>query len=1289
MTRKLASILFCLVGINLAWAGQGTVALKVHKVEWSLPISIETGHGSQKRLTFQSAVHTPNFGFNPILMIDLGARPAGQFLLRNCVYQQLTVSELATIDTTFIEQVIQTKVLTGTASFETRHQVVLHPFRKYQGKYQKLTSYSYQWLVDNNKQEGNSVTTKNSRQSWAASSVLATGRWHKLAVTGSGLYKLDYNYFQNVLGINPTQIDPRNIRIHSHGGAMLPTQNAVLRSGDIPELPIWFNGESDGRFDGGDYLLFYAQGPHEYTYNTQNRTIGHRLNLYSDSAYFYLTIGSNPGQRIQELPATTPGLQVINSFDHLDWHETEQFNLLKSGREWYGENFDFILSRNFSFNGDGILPNSEAKIRIATLATGLRCNPTAHRSSFSFTLNGSNLGTINHSHNCPYSLAVLGYNQQNSYTPIVGPGPLNFSLTYNKNGFNEAVGYLNWIEVQTKRESRLYGNAVEMVSFESLDQPISTFSLSGISQGLQVWDITNTASPVALAVNYTSQNATFDFESTTLRRFVAFTGSGFAQPIHLGQQANQDLHALSTPDLIIITPSVFSDQAQRLAAIRSQSDRLDVQVVTTAQIYAEYSSGRQDLVGIRDFLRSLYFKNPGKLKYVLLFGDCSFDYKNRLRDNTNFVPVFESINSLNPINSYNSDDFIGFMDDSEGEWREWQGDLIDVGIGRLVVKNPSEAGQMVDKLISYQNTPANLGPWRTLMTMAADNGDGMLHLSDAEVVTSPFETQFPDFNVNKIYVTAFPTVSSPLGSVSPAARAALNEAVNEGSLMVNYAGHGNEFQWTSEQILTMDGIRRDWRNPNNLPFFVTATCDFGRYDDPTLVSGGEFISIMPNGGGIGLVTTTRPVYANNNLRLNREFTNAVFTKTQGRNIRLGDALKICKNRSVVFVPTGSDDPGNRSFSLLGDPSMRLAFPEYPIMITALVGSNGQALDSIRALDRVVLRGQVNDFDGQLKNTFNGIVYCTIYDKANLFNVSEGPIRTSFALRNSIIYSGTATVVNGQFSISFVSPLDINYLMGRGKISIYAKDEDQRIDAVGSKTDLIIGGSNEFPDPDNDPPLVNNWMDDTTFSSGGITGPDPLFLAKVQDENGVNLATSGIGHDMLLVIDGDVNKTYSVNRYYTADPNTYKSGWVKYPLYDLAPGRHTATLTVWDTYNNSSRQTIDFVVRGSRDQLSVNDVKFFPNPGVAGNQVALSLQQTLTGQSLTVKLDLFDMLGRKVNATTWSIESAANNLGANRDLVLDLRTAQGDLLASGQYIGRVTVVAADGQQVSGTARLIVR
>lgn len=1265
-------------------------------LNWTGAKDVLADEGKQLRLSFEGASHTGKYLYNPLLTIEAEPNETGAFQLRKCTYADLSKSELALVDTNIITASPLVEVLKGRSRADILTTVTVMPFRKYNGKFQRLTSYAYQWYkpasVANAKSGGgNNNQTLTSTQNWAPNSVFATGNWYKLAITQSGPYKLDANYFRTVLGINPASIDPRKIQVYGHGGSMLPGPNSVIRPGDIPQNAIHVAGEADGSFDGNDYVLFYGKGPQDITIDSANRRLGHRNNFYCDTAYYYLSIGDSPGLRIQTATVSGNPTTSINQTDALEVWERDQFNLLKSGREWYGDNYDFVLNRNYTINGDNIVPGSRVDVRIATLTTGLRCTGgTQHRSNFSISYNGAALGTITHNHNCPYNLAVLGFNATTGFsTTAQGPGAINLGFTYNKNGFSEAVGYLNWIQVQSRRTLSLSTGWQHILSFDAAASPSVRFNIGQASGGtVMFWDVQNTTMPVAYPVNIGQDSASVVVESGAIRNYLALRAESVPSPGFVGTQHNQDLHGMTVPDLVIITPGGFLQQAQRLADFRRQTEGLDVAVVTTSQIYTEYSSGKQDLVGIRDFLRSLYWKQSGKLKYVLLFGDCSFDYKNRVANNTNLIPTFESINSLNPINSYNSDDYIGMMDDNEGEWREWMLDRLDLGIGRLVVKNNNEARNIVDKLMSYANSRTNMGIWRTRMSMVADNGDGLLHFRDAQAVTAPFESQFAVFNVVKIYVSAYPTVASPLGSISPAARDALDRSVNQGSLMVNYAGHGNEFQWTSEQILTVDNFTRNWANPNNLPFFVTATCDFGRYDDPTLVSGGEQILLMPNRGGIGLVTTTRPVYANNNLLLNRNLTNSIFTKVNGAYPRLGDAQLQTKNRSIINVGVGQDDPGNRSFALLGDPSMRLAYPRYDIRVTQLTNGSGVRMDTLRALDQLRMQGEVVDGNGSVLSSFNGQLICTIYDKPVRINVVDEGFGGSYEVRNSIVYSGRATVRNGRFSLSFVTPLDINYVIGNGKVSLYAFDQDMLQDAAGFDLSLRIGGSNEVVIPDNDPPLVRMFMGDTTFQNGGLTGSNSAVVARISDDNGINLATSGIGREMLLRIDNDPNQQYVVNEFYQADPDTYKSGTLNFPISGLKPGKHFATLTVWDTHNNSATGRVDFRVAGEQGTVAVEDFRVFPNPVQGGDKVNFTFSHTLNGANVNTKIEIVDLAGRRVRELNWSSTEASARLGANGELEWDLKNADGQFVANAMYIARLTA-SAGSNQAKATFKVVIQ
>ncbi len=1116
---------------------------------------------------------------------------------------------------------------------------------------------------------------------FATSSVLRSGNWYKIGVTASGIHRIDRALLQ-ALGINTQQLDPRTLQLFGNGGGMLPQPNSVPRPDDLQENAIWVAGEADGRFDDADYALFYAQGPHTWQHTGANPAFRHSQNIYSDTAYYFIRVGTEKGLRVAQREQTAGATQTVTSFDERIHHERDLKNMVNSGREWYGEDFSaFNLSREISLPVSDLVPGSDVR-----LTAFLMANSSA-RSSYTLRLNGHTLGTQTTRGRGSSLYHPEGVDSVGTYTlnqQLLGqPTALKVGIQFNTGSNPTALGFLNYLTLTYERQLKLYGDQTSFRSVQSLSAPVSTFCLSHTSSATQVWDVTDPLRPLVQQHNASGADITFSAPTGQLREFVAFRSNTGLKPTPIGRVVSQNLHSHNVDgrlDMVILTHPRFLQEANRLATHRQQHSGLQVAVVTTTQVYNEFSSGAQDVTAIRDYMRMLYKRSnkpDGEVLYLLLFGDASYDYKNRLPNNTNFVPVYQSRQSLHPISSYSSEDYYGFLDDDEGEWAESStGDhLLDIGIGRLPVKTWQEAAVVVDKIIAY-DSPSHLGKWRSQVTFVADDGDYNEHLLDAEFLSNYVEQQHIGYNPNKVYLDLYPQVAVASGQRSPQAVAALDKAVEQGSLIVNYTGHGNEVSLAWEQLLTIPQIN-NWRNKDRFTFLVTATCEFGRYDDPRRSSGAEHALLNPEGGAIGLLTTTRPVFSSDNRVLNRHFFQQALTPMQTRMPRLGDVVRQTKNASLTDQSGGSRGVNNRNFTLLGDPSQQLAYPQLQVHITHINGQPG-AVDTLSALGKVNLKGQVSRADGTIASDFDGTLNMTVFEKPvsrKTFgdNTPErqgavpapgGSQPLPVKLRENIIYEGQATVREGVFDVSFVVPKDIDYRYGSGKISLYAQSKTR--DALGGDTSILVGGTTTGVAKDNSAPVIKLYMNDESFVSGGITGQNPVLLARLSDENGLNTAGIGSGHEMLLTLNHDKDRAIVLNNYYTADIDSYQSGTIRYPFKNLPVGAYTLALKTWDTHNNAAEAHLNFVVTDG-EKLHLNRVINYPNP--FSTHTTFQFDHNRAGENLDIHIEIFTVSGKLVKTLLGSSRTSNSHVAA---ISWDGRDDFNATLARGIYIYRIIV-----------------
>lgn len=1120
------------------------------------------------------------------------------------------------------------------------------------------------------------ISTHTQAQTFANSSVLSQGTWYKIGTTQRGIYKIDYNFLKNA-GLNVDNIDPRNIQLYGNVGGMLPQANSAARTDDLEENAIQVVGQDDGKFDASDYILFYAQGADNWAYNATNKLFEHTQNIYSDSVFCFLTVGSSQGKRVTSQSNVAGATQTLTVFDDYQVYEKDERITLAqgSGREWYGELFDFETSQNFVFTTPGLVSGSPLTI------TSFVMGRSALQTQFTVSVNGATLGTQSIDAQPQGTYDVKGINSVKDFSlnsnQLSDVSQLSVNLSYNKNGGN-STGYLNYLRLNYQRQLQLYDQQTSFRATASLDHTVTNFSVGNASSSVSIWDITNPLHPVGQTYQLSGNNAVFGANTTTLKEFVIFNGSDFPSPESVTSVANQNLHALNPSNLVIIVPEVFLAQAERLAEFRRSNDGLSVAVVKLAQVYNEFSSGKQDISALRDFARMLYLRDSRIFKYLLLFGDGSYDYKDRVENNTNFVPIYESRESLHPIQSYSSDDYFGFLEDSEGEWLEsTQGDhTLEIGVGRLPVKTLEEATNVVSKLISYANSKSNLGSWRNRVVFVADDGDVNIHQLDANTLADSVKTRHEAFNVNKLFLDAYQQVPTPNGELAPLVKEALTQNVEKGALIINYTGHGGEIGWTEEKILDVPQINA-WENASNLPLFVTATCEFGRYDDPLRVSGAEYILLNAKGGGIGLITTTRPVYSSTNFLLSKAFYADAFKPVNGEMPRLGDLMIKTKNNSL-------NGAINRNFALLGDPSLQLAYPKHQVVVTKVSNaSNGQVVDTVKALSQITIEGEVRDLQGSLLSGFEGVLDITAFDKEQeVSTLGNESSRIQFKTRNNKIYVGKASVKEGKFSFTFIVPKDINYQFGTGKWSFYAQTNDGTTDAQGAKTDLIVGGTSSSIVADNTPPVIALFMNDETFINGGQVQSSATLIAKISDESGINIAQTGVGHEIVATLDGDLENQWILNDFYTAELDTYKKGIVEYPVRDLTKGKHKVTVKAWDTHNNSNEASIDFLVTDDA-VLAISQVMNYPNP--FNYSTTFRFNHNRAGEALDVTVQIYNRNGQLLKQLQYTTQAALSRF----DGVWDGLDQHGKKIAQGVYIYKIIARSArDGAEQFATQRLVV-
>ncbi len=1150
--------------------------------------------------------------------------------------------------------------------------------RAAQGGFEVLTAFSLD--IEEPRQSGPEPAA--AAKTTAAASPLSSGTWYKIAVPERGVYKIDYDFLQK-LGISGA-VSSANIRLVGNGGALLSENNAVPRPLDLSENAVWMNDGGDGSFGSGDFFAFYCPGPTRWDKDSTNRRFIHNKHLYADSSYYFLSVDAGPGLRMETAPAAGSATTSVTSFNDYVAHEEDLYNPGKFGKEWWGERFGLASgaqqSRSFSFP----LGASVDSVRLR-LSAASRAEVAGNQ--LNVELNGKPCVT--------YIFGSVALEDDNDpvdakYSDLslpVGSNTATIKMSYIANA--EAIGYLNYIELNWRRPLAFAGGSFGFRDWNSVAPgAIAGYQLSGADAATQVWDVTDPTKPQRMSGSLGGATFSFTQSASYLHEFFALSGSDFGTPVGKGRVANQNLHAADAPQFVIVTHPEWQDAAERLAKLHRDNDGMRVLVATTTQVYNEFSSGAQDISGIRDMMRYFYIQagtDTSRMpRYLLLFGDASYDYKNRLSTNSNFVPTYESEEPVYVDVSYTVDDFFGFLDDNENMSDFGIANTLELGIGRIPVGSVTEAEAAVNKIESYLS-PASLGPWRMMNTYIGDNEDKAgQHLQDAEDIASVVTARSPFTNASKIYLDNLTFISTPSGYRCPDANKAINDQIFRGTFLLNYTGHGSTSTLAHERIMTNDDFSK-WQNINKLPFMVTATCDYARYDNPALVSNGEKMVLKADGGTIAMLTTTGPVYASINRDINQQYLSVQYTRHGDVWPTFGDAMREGKN--ATFRRNPQPDAFTLinfyRFTLLGDPAVQPAFPKHLVSTDSVVDMNtGQLTDSMRALGRYSLSGHVSTKDGLPFDSFNGRVHVTIYDKPRLVHIKakETGRDIQYYLRDNVIFRGMATVANGVFSCSFIVPKDINYDFGKARISYYA--ENGETDASGMDTNVTAGGYNDGAPSDNIGPIVKPFIGDTLFRDGGLTGSNTLLYVQLYDDNGINTSGNGVGHDLTAVLDGDDAHPINLNDYFVPEANTYQRGHISYPVSGLADGPHKFWVKAWDVYNNSGTGEVNFMVSNGQ-VFRIDNLINYPNP--FRDKTHLFFEHNHPSEVLKVQVMIYDMAGRQVRRLESSFTPGGSH---SNEIIWDGTGDSGATLPAGIYPYRVTLTTESGVQGSAYQKMVI-
>ncbi|HQV99813.1 MAG TPA: type IX secretion system sortase PorU [Bacteroidia bacterium] len=1251
---------------------------KQFNVQWNEPsVTVFEDESTLKSLHFKNSI--PDENFNPQFFIS-EALPSGTRSI-NVTLKNVITEVIA--DKSYIkhsETISNEFKISATVAYKKKQPyssiLILSIRKNSSGQFERLKSFELDMTTSSG------TLNRTASRVYAPNSVLANGEWYKFGVTQDGVCKIDYTFLKN-MGIDVDSIDPRQIQIYGNGGGMLAFLNSTPRIDDLRENAIFVQGESDSKFDSTDYILFYGTSQTKWSYNDSLAYYKRQINYYADTTYYFLTYGQATGKRIPTRSSVSGANTFSTSFDDYAYHEIEGVNFLKSGREWFGESMDNLNnSFTFNINSPNIIGTDTVFMRSAF--AGRSANSTNNK--FSVYINNSLIGDTNY--------PMVGTTAQDNYASLVGFNRTFFSsnpvfkVTVSMYSSDpSAQGWLNYIELIYRRGLTLSNTTGQLIFRDSKSigsSNITEFTISNAGGTTKsVWDVSDPANVTEQQFSLSGSNLTFSTPTPSLKTFVLFDNTMFSTPRAVGIIENQNLHALPPTTYLIVTNPLFLNVANELADFHRQRENMSVTVVTTQQVFNEFSSGAQDVSAIRDFSKMFYDRatSASELpKYLLLFGDASYDNKYRVAANSNFVTSYQSAGSINQTQTYISDDFFALLDDSEGEW--YNNEIVDMSVGRIPVATVAEANQHLNKIKNYVNggSPV-MNNWRNIVSFVGDDQDYNIHFRQSDTLANRVRTNYPNFNVEKIYFDAYQQDATPGGQRYPEVKKAINERVQRGTLLMTYIGHGGELGWAHERVLENDDIN-SWTNTNKLAAFLTATCEFTRVDDPDRVSAGEYVFLNPSGGSICMFTTSRLAYSSSNFNLCTRFFNHIFERVNGEYQTTGDIFE--KTKSDMYV-----DPYVRNFLYLGDPAIKLAYPEFSVKTKTINGIPlGMNTDTLKALSKITITGEVQDNSGAKMSSFNGIIYPTVYDKmasystlGNDINDPKSPSTPQpFTLQKNVIYSGKSSVVNGDFTYSFYVPKDIAYQYGNGKLSYYA--QNGQIDANGCDTLVTIGGVNPNATVDNEGPVIRLYLNDENFVRGGMTNKDPILYAVISDTSGVNTVGTGIGHDMSAELDNKTDRRYILNDYYENDLNSYQKGKLNYQFKSLSSGLHTLTLKAWDVYNNSSEAATEFIVSESAT-LALDHVLNYPNPFTT--HTTFMFEHNRPFVPMDVQIQVFTVSGKLIKTLSDKITPTGFR---SDDIEWDGLDDFGDKIGKGVYVYKLRIRTNDGDYADKFEKLVI-
>lgn len=1130
------------------------------------------------------------------------------------------------------------------------------------GKYQRIISFKLTLL----KREPLSRTPQTRvavLSPYRNTSVLNAGKWVKIKVTQEGIHQITQSQLAQMGFPNPAKV-----HIYGYGGHQLYEQLSLNSRTDLEEIPTLRQGSK---------LLFYANGTLRWDKDEKTGLYAHTPNSFSTYSCYFLTTSEDP-PLVMPVKASLPAVDAVERTTFPDYvlHEKDEYAWYEGGRKLVeAYNFKNSSQKSFLFRElEGIQP-STLKITVAA---------TSHSMNSSTSVKVDAAQTELGSFSVPRCYSIYDYAKWKAATFSCENTTANeceVKLSFSAN--HDAR--LDYIRLNFQRSLSLTKSSLR---FRGTTSEIERYNLSQCNENTLVWDITDPAHYQQLETKKTGDKLFFTADNTAItREYIAFDKTAsYPSVTTLGTVKNQNLHALRAIDMVIIVPpkSELITQAERLAEYHRLKDNFTVQVVTSTQIYNEFSSGTPDATAYRRFMKMLYdtaTTTQEQPRYLLLFGNSVFD--NRLltapfrrASQTDYLLCYQSENSFSDTECYVLDDYFGFLDDNEGI--NLTTDKLDVSIGRLTVSTGKEAKQVVDKLVDYMDNK-HAGAWKNTMTFVGDDGDNNTHMQQANQEASIIERAEPSILVKRIFFDAYKRETTTVGDRYPDVRKALLEMLENGTILFNYNGHGGPTLFSHEYVLGIEDIAAV--RSNFPPLWVTASCKITPFDG-TSENMGEVALLNPYGAAIGLFTTTRTVYTDRNSMINRFFIQAMIKKDNGLPRRIGDAVREAK---LAIAPYGYVN--SMHYVYLGDPALRLAYPAYKIVVDEFNGSAATApATQVKAGSTVTMKGRVLGSDGNTATTYKGSLYSTIMDNEALVTTynNSGEANRPFVYRDrtKLLFTGQNVVDKGEFSLSFPVPFDINYADESGRANLYAVDENGGHEANGSYTNFLVGGTVKGAESGKgEGPKISLYLNTPDFPSGGAVNPSPSLVIDLEDTDGINTVGNSVGHDLVAIIDNDPNQYFNLNSYYQSSLGDYTKGKVRYQFSNLAEGKHELLVRAWDVMNNSSSKVLTFEVKKDLP-MQLLDIQCSQSP--AKTTTTFILSHNRPSEQIEVEITVLNLAGMPV----WKFQDHATSLGSYYYVDWDLKTNSGQALSPGLYLFRAKVTIKGVTSTTKTRKIVL-